>query len=62
MKDSKKLIEEARSRIKDILKSAEGKKLADETFIRDKVRNELGYFLFQKTERRPMILPVVIEV
>ena len=62
MKDSKKLIEEARSHIKDILKSAEGKKLADETFIRDKVRNELGYFLFQKTERRPMILPVVIEV
>ena len=62
MKDSKKLIEEARSRIKDILKSAEGKKLADETFIRDKVRNELGQFLFQKTERRPMILPVVIEV
>ncbi|KKT22444.1 MAG: Beta-lactamase domain protein, partial [Parcubacteria group bacterium GW2011_GWE1_43_8] len=44
------------------LKSTEGKKLADETFIRDKVRNELGQFLFQKTERRPMILPVVIEV
>ncbi|KKT11985.1 MAG: Ribonuclease J 1, partial [Parcubacteria group bacterium GW2011_GWA1_43_27] len=62
MKDSKKLIEEARNRIRDILKSTEGKKLADETFIRDKVRNELGQFLFQKTERRPMILPVVIEV
>src|SRR3989339_40696 len=62
MKDSKRLIDETRSKIKDILKTPDGKKLADETFIRDKVRNELGQFLFQKTERRPMILPVVIEV
>src|SRR3990167_1846144 len=62
MKDSKRLIDETRSKIKDILKTPDGTKLADETFIRDKVRNELGQFLFQKTERRPMILPVVIEV
>lgn len=62
MKDSKKLIEETRSRIKDILNGQDVKKLSDETFIKDKVRNQLGQFLFQKTERRPMILPVVIEV
>lgn len=62
MKDSKKLIDETRGKIKDILNGSENKKLTDESFIRDKVRNELGQFLFKKTERRPMILPVVIEV
>ena len=30
--------------------------------LKDAIRNEVGLFLFQKTERRPMILPVVIEV
>jgi len=62
MKDSKKLIDETRHKIKDILNGSDVKKLADEAFIRDRMRNELGQFLFQKTERRPMILPVVIEV
>jgi ribonuclease J len=62
MKDSKKLIDETRKKIKDIIEGSDGKKLTDEMFIKDKVRNELGQFLFQKTERRPMILPVIIEV
>ncbi len=30
--------------------------------IKEKLRNNVGQFLFQKTKRRPMILPVVIEV
>ena len=34
----------------------------DELFIKNKLRNDLGQFVFQKTKRRPMILPVVIEV
>lgn len=32
------------------------------TYIKDEIRNKIGDFLFAKTERRPMILPVVIEV
>ncbi|TSD02023.1 MAG: ribonuclease J 1 [Parcubacteria group bacterium Athens0714_25] len=31
-------------------------------FVRKNIREEVGTFLFQKTERRPMVLPVVIEV
>ncbi|MBI4142609.1 ribonuclease J, partial [Candidatus Uhrbacteria bacterium] len=33
-----------------------------ESHLRNKIRDEVGQFLFQQTERRPMILPVVIEV
>lgn len=32
------------------------------TWVKDNLRDRLGRFLFQKTERRPMVLPVVIEV
>jgi beta-glucosidase len=32
------------------------------TYIKDEIRNKIGDFLATKTSRRPMILPVVIEV
>lgn len=35
---------------------------ADPNAIKDAIREEVGKLLFQKTERRPMILPVLIEV
>ncbi|MDA3815364.1 MAG: ribonuclease J [Patescibacteria group bacterium] len=31
-------------------------------YIKKNIRDDVGQFLFQKTQRRPMILPVVIEV
>ena len=62
MKDNKRLIEETRNKIKQILKGEDGINAVDETYLKDKIRNELGQFLFQKIERRPMILPVIIKV
>ena len=35
---------------------------ANWAYIRNQVRDQIGEFLFQRTERRPMVLPVVIEV
>jgi len=32
------------------------------SYIKDNIRERIGEFLFIRTERRPMILPVVIEV
>ena len=31
-------------------------------YVKDTLRNRIGQFLFQKTKRRPMVLPVIIEV
>jgi ribonuclease J len=62
MKDSKRLVEEMRTKVKHILKGDGETNRPDEIYLKDKLRNDLGQFLFQKIERRPMILPVIIEV
>ncbi len=62
MKENKKLIEMTRQKARKILKDNNPKTTPDEQYLKDKIRNEIGKFLYQKTEKRPMILPVIIEV
>jgi len=44
------------------LKSKSPDAVANDMYLKNKIRDEIGQFLFQKTERRPMVLPVVIQV
>jgi len=62
MKENKKLMEETRNKVKKILKDTDPKIEAFPDYIKNKIRNDIGQFLFMKIERRPMVLPVVIEV
>ncbi len=62
MKENKKLMEDTRRKVKKILKETDPKIEAFPDYIKNRIRNEIGQFLFKKTERRPMVLPVVIEV
>jgi ribonuclease J len=62
MKENKKLVEDTRKKVRDLLKDYTPNNAANDTYIKDKIRNEIGKFLYQKTERRPMVLPVIIEV
>ncbi|MFA6255452.1 MAG: ribonuclease J [Patescibacteria group bacterium] len=61
MKENKKLVEETRAKAKKIFKG-NLKGGVDENYFKDKIRNEIGKFLYQKTQRRPMVLPVIIQV
>jgi len=61
MKENKKIIEETRMKAKKIFKD-ELKGGIDENYYKDKIRNEIGQFLYQRTQRRPMVLPVIIQV
>ena len=63
MKGSTGLIQETKNKVIEIV----NKKSAPEhntnwTYVKDNIRDQIGQFLFTKTKRRPMILPVVIEV
>ncbi len=56
------LIERARALVRKILKDSDPKSPAFEDYIKNKIRNEVGQFLYTMTRRRPMVLPVLIEV
>jgi ribonuclease J len=62
MKDHTELIEGTRKEVKKLIIDKDPKSEADPKYLRDQIRDEVGKFLFKKTERRPMILPVIIEV
>jgi ribonuclease J len=62
MKEQGELLNLARKKVADILKDDDPRSGANSAYLKDKVRNELGEFLFHKTERRPMILPIIVEV
>ncbi len=63
LKESKNLLFEARKRTIEIINRASGNAHgANWLYVKEEVRNKLGDFLFTKTHRRPMILPVIIEV
>jgi ribonuclease J len=63
LKDHKELLMALRKKVRFIIEThtANGKDI-NGTYLKDELRNQVGLFLFQKTERRPMVLPVVIEV
>jgi ribonuclease J len=62
LKDNRKLIEDLRQKVKGMVVKSDPSTWADTNQIRNDIRDKVGQFLFTKTEKRPMILPVVIEV
>lgn len=62
MKENRDLIEKTRMKVKKIVKDKNPMTPADDDYIKNKIRNDIGQFLFNSTKRRPMVLPVVIKV
>ncbi|MDO8583976.1 MAG: ribonuclease J [bacterium] len=62
MKEHQELLTQARNKAAAILKETPIKAEPNSAYLKDKLRDELGEFLFIKTEQRPMIIPVIIEV
>ena len=63
MKTSEDLLREIKHEVRKVVESKSAKNLEPNwAFLRNELRDQLGEFLFNRTERRPMILPVIIEV
>jgi ribonuclease J len=58
MRDSAELIERAQDKILEVLEKGSRGRAA----ISDRVRDELSKFLYEETKRRPMIMPLIVEV
>ncbi len=61
LKEQKELLMQVRKRVRSIIEGEKARPL-NLAYLKDEIRDDIGQFLFQKTERRPMILPVIIEV
>ncbi|MEI6597057.1 MAG: ribonuclease J, partial [bacterium] len=61
MKENKELIQKTRMKVKKIVKDHNPRTPADDDYVKNKIRNDVGQFLFSQTKRRPMVLPVVIK-
>lgn len=65
MRESKELLMEVRRLVKRIVEHSAGNHSPEEinwSYIKDNIREEVGEFLYHKTHRHPMVIPVVIEI
>ena len=62
VRESEGLMDGARDIVRDILSECEEKKITDWATLKSKVRDELRYYLYEKTKRKPMILPIIMEI
>lgn len=63
VKDNFDLINDTKRKVKKIIEDSTSRDTRlDWKHVENNIRDRVGEFLFQKTQRRPMVLPVVIEV
>ena len=62
VRESEGLLEEARERLLATLSERHGQPLTEWATVKNSMREVLSRFLYERTKRRPIILPVVMEV
>ncbi|CUU46419.1 ribonuclease J [Clostridium beijerinckii] len=61
VRESEGLMDEAREIVKSVLKTCEEKQITDWATLKSKMRDQLREYLYEKTKRKPMILPIIME-
>lgn len=62
VREAEDLMEEAREKVQAALERCEDNGVSEWSVIKSTVRDALGRFLYEKTRRRPMILPIIMEI
>ncbi len=62
LKEHQELLDEVRKKIRAIVGRIPKRQQVDADYLKAIFRDQIGQFLYNKTYRRPMILPVIIEV
>ena len=62
VRDSEELIREAHDRVAAVLERCEAGNIREWAVIKSQVRDTLSRYLYEKPRRRPMILPIIMEV
>ena len=62
VRESEELLDEAREKVREVLTTCEKDQVTEWGPIKSAVRDTLSKYLWEKTKRRPMILPIIMEV
>jgi ribonuclease J len=62
VRESEALMEEVKGIAKTALSKCEEKKIKDWSTIKSTIKGSLSEFLYERTKRKPMILPVIMEI
>ena len=62
VRESEGLMDEAKDIVRNILLDCEENKITDWATLKSNVRDELRAYLYEKTKRKPMILPIIMEI
>ena len=62
VRESEDLMEEAKTVIKEALSKCEDKKITEWGTIKTYIKDSLREFMYEKTKRNPMILPIIMEI
>jgi ribonuclease J len=62
LKENREIVEEIRKRLRGIVGRIPSYQQIEVDYLKTLVRDQVGQFIYNKTKRRPMILPVIIEI
>lgn len=62
VRESEDLMEQSRNVVKEALKECEEKNITDWATMKGTIKDSLRTFLYEKTKRKPMILPIIMEI
>ncbi len=62
VRESEGLMDEAKEIVRSTLLDCEEKKITDWATLKSNVRDDLRAYLYEKTKRKPMILPIIMEI
>jgi ribonuclease J len=62
VRESEDLMDQAREIVKTVLRECEEKNITDWATMKSNIRDQLRMYLYEKTKRKPMILPIIMEI
>ncbi len=62
VREATDLMEEARHCVTEVISKCEDRNVTDRAVIKAQVKDALSHFIYDKTKRSPMILPIIMEV
>lgn len=62
IKENQEILEEVRKKIRTVISRIPNHQPLEIDYLKTLIRDQVGQFLYTKTKRRPMVLPVIIEI